>query len=272
MFVYRLERPWRNQTSISFHTTITVLLLFIWATTNICLAQEQPVDLQKEIQLLKQGQEAISKDLQMIKMLLIPKAKTGNENGFNLRGKKFDVANRPVMGSNTAEVMLIEFSDYQCFYCGRYVRETLPKILDKYVSTGKIRYMVVDLPLPMHKLAFKAAEASFCAKEQGMFWEMHDQMMSNQASLDNVVSFATSLHLKLPQFENCIDTNHYVNEIEKEVSLASTLGITGVPGFILAQIDIANVNKFKGISFIAGAQPFEIFEKEIMQALQTIHQ
>jgi protein-disulfide isomerase len=139
--------------------------------------------------------------------------------------------------------------------------------MKQYVDSGKIRYAVIDTPLPMHPLAPKAAEASRCAADQGKFWEMHGQLMSNQAGLANLESYANQLKLDVARFNECLKTNKYSDEVNKDLVLASKLNISGVPGFIIAQGDLKNPTKVKGISFIPGAQPLAIFMREIEQAL-----
>jgi protein-disulfide isomerase len=90
----------------------------------------------------------------------------------------------PSMGNGDAKVTLIEFSDYQCSFCGRHFSQTLPRLMTEYVKTGKVKYVLRDFPLePIHPLAFKAAEAARCASDQGKYWEMHDRLFSNQQAL-----------------------------------------------------------------------------------------
>jgi len=139
--------------------------------------------------------------------------------------------------------------------------------LEQYVDKGIIRYAVLDLPLPMHKMAQKAAEASHCASDQGKFWEIHMLMMTKQESIEDLSSYAATLNLDVPRFEECLKTNKYQEQISKESALAQKLGIRGVPGFIIASTDPQNPAKATGISYIPGAVPFAMFQKEIDQAL-----
>jgi protein-disulfide isomerase len=89
-----------------------------------------------------------------------------------------DVAGEPWVGTEGASVTIVEFSDFECPYCARFVTETFGQIMDTYGD--KIMFVFKNLPLPMHADAQKAAEASECAFEQGKFWEMHDKMFANQ--------------------------------------------------------------------------------------------
>ncbi len=135
------------------------------------------------------------------------------------------------------------------------------------MDTGKIRYALLDLPLPMHNLAFKAAEASHCAGEQGMFWEMHDSMMVDQKTLNALESLAESIHLDVAQFQTCLDTEKYADAVREDMAIAGELGVNGTPSFVLTMTDPDNPTKVKGIGLLRGAQPFSNFQRAIDQAL-----
>mgnify|MGYP003967414105 FL=1 len=89
-----------------------------------------------------------------------------------------------VKGDVDALVTIVEFSDYECPFCGKYVEETMPQIMENYVDTGKVNYVFRDFPLSFHADAQKAAEAAECAGEQDMYWDMHDILFENSNALD----------------------------------------------------------------------------------------
>jgi protein-disulfide isomerase len=91
------------------------------------------------------------------------------------------IGDAPVKGPASAKVTVVEFSDFQCPFCGR-VNPTLKEIEDKY--QGKIKIAFRNLPLPFHDKAHLAAEAALAANEQGKFWAMHDKLFANQQALD----------------------------------------------------------------------------------------
>ncbi len=140
------------------------------------------------------------------------------------------------------------------------------------MDTGKIRYALLDLPLPMHKLAFKAAEASHCAGEQGLFWEMHDRMMADQKTLNALESLAASIHLDVAQFEACLDTEKYADAVREDMARARELGVNGTPSFVLTVTDPDDPTKVKTIRLLRGAQPFSNFQRAIDQALAEAEQ
>jgi len=122
----------------------------------------------------------------------------------------------------------------------------------------------------MHKLAFKAAEASHCAAEQGKFWEMHDSMMADQQTLDALESHAESIQLDLAQFQACLNTDKYAEAVRQDMADANKLGVTGTPSFVLTLTDPKNPSKVKGLAILKGAQPFDNFKRILDQALSSL--
>ncbi len=96
---------------------------------------------------------------------------------------KVEIGKSPVLGDKNAKVTIIEFSDYECPFCGRHYQQTYPQIKKNYIDTGKVKMSFKDFPLSFHQSAQKAAEAARCAGDQGKYWEMHDKLYSNQESL-----------------------------------------------------------------------------------------
>jgi protein-disulfide isomerase len=252
---------------------IITTFLLIGLMQCFCLAQQPATGIEKDIEELKNGQKAIRGELQMIKTLLLqlkPNSGAPVVPTVNIRDAKIDVGANPVLNKGNTNLVMVEFSDYECPFCGRYARETFPEIMKQYIDSGKIGYAIVDSPLSFHKLAPKAAEASHCAEEQGKFWEMHSELMSKQNSLNNLSSLAVSTNLDMPKFEACLSANKYAEKVTKNLSVANKLGISGVPAFILAMKDPADPQKLNGVSVMRGAQPFANFQKEIDQALANL--
>lgn len=135
------------------------------------------------------------------------------------------VGSLPVLGSESALITMIEFSDYQCPYCGEGYK-TEKKIEQDYVTTGKVKMYFRDLPLTsMHDKAMSMAIAARCANEQGKFWEMHDKIFDNQGAwsslptataMDKTKEYATSLSLNSEQFNGCVDTKKYESAVNAD--------------------------------------------------------
>ncbi len=245
-------------------------LAFVLPAAAQQVEQQSRQDLKKEIEALKRGQMEIQKDLEEIKQLLrtsnaaarrVPPAQP------NVRNKVFELGLNPVKGRPDAKLTLIEFTDYECSYCQRHNRLTLPQIEKEYVQSGKLRYASMDLPLDFHKLAFKAAEASHCAEEQGKFWEMHDRLFENQKALEPWNAHAEALGLDVTQFEQCMSDSKYADAIRKDMAEARKAGASGTPSFVLGLTDLEDPAKVKGLAFIRGALDFSRFKTEIDKAL-----
>ncbi len=128
--------------------------------------------------------------------------------------------------------------------------------------------MVLDFPLEsIHNKAFKAAEASHCAQEQGKYWEMHDRLFANQQALEPWKAHAEAIGLDVAKFEACMSTGKFAPYIRKEMAEGAKAGVTGTPSSVLALTDPSDPKKVKGLSFIRGAQPFDGFKAEIERAL-----
>lgn len=132
---------WAPKASVVF-----VLVAMFIAAGYVVFAQGQDYELKKDMEEIILHQEDLRKELLAIKALLSAKQVPGPV-PVNIKDMEFDIGNRPACGSNSAQLLLVEFTDYQCPYCGRHVRETLPKIAREYIDKGIIRYAVADQPL-----------------------------------------------------------------------------------------------------------------------------
>ncbi len=179
----------------------------------------------------------------------------GNNNPpkSNINANDF-VDNDPYLGDKNAKVTIVEFSDFQCPFCGRFRSQTFDQLKREYIDSGKVRFVYRDFPLSsIHPYAQKAAEASECAEDQGKFWEYHDELFRNQGdlSIENLKQIAVNLGLDSNEFNDCLDSGKYANEVKKDVSDAQKAGARGTPFFIV------------GNRIISGAQPFEVFKSAI---------
>jgi len=160
-----------------------------------------------------------------------------------------------VRGNPKAKVMIVEFSDFQCPYCGQ-VEGTLKSVLAKHQDTVALAFR--DYPLSqIHPFAQGAAEASRCAGEQGKFWEYHDLLFGDQAGLDRdgLIAKAAKLQLDAKQFDACISSEKYKAAIQLDNQEGVRAGVNGTPGFFINGV------------FLNGAQPESAFEKAIQDQL-----
>lgn len=167
-----------------------------------------------------------------------------------------------VKGSPKAKVKIIEYSDFQCPFCARFVRETLTQIEKTYGD--KIQVVFKHLPLPFHQYAQKAAEAAECAGKIGGakgFWALHDKMFyegqpSGRLDINSLKEFAKQIGIDEKKFSQCIDTGEMAGVVSKDVEESQRLGVRGTPTF------------FVNGKAIRGALPFEVFKQVIDQELQ----
>jgi protein-disulfide isomerase len=177
------------------------------------------------------------------------------------------VADAPSLGRADAPVTLVEFSDYQCPFCGRFFATTLQALKKDYVETGKLRYVLRDYPLDqLHPNARKAAEAAHCAGEQGKYWEMHDVLFQNQRALapPQLAEYARAVGVAGAAFEQCVSSGRYAPQIERGLTDGAAAGVQGTPGFVIGRTTAADT--VEGTP-IRGAQPVETFRRIIEQWL-----
>ena len=158
----------------------------------------------------------------------------------------------PYMGPEDAPVTIVEFSDFQCAYCGRFREQTFDTLIDAYGD--QVRFVYRDFPLSsMHPQSQKAAEAAQCAHDQEMFWPMHDLLLSNQSSLndDSYTQFAQELQLDVEAFDQCLESGKYEDEVLADLEDGLEYGVTGTPAF------------FVNGRLLMGALPFEQFSAAI---------
>lgn len=246
-----------------------LIFILIFSFQYDVIANDTVSEKKNETDKLSPEQKAFLRDMKLIQQMMLQE-QIQNRSQIDVRGVEFDLGDVPVNGSESAQLIIVEFSDYSCNFCGRYAREIYPEIYRNYISTGKIRYTLIDYPLPDDYISVKAVEAAYCAGDQGKFWEMHSAIMHDQKSLNDLTSIASFIDLDLNKFEKCLETKNYNSRVIKNISLASRLEIPSVPGFIIALIDPDNPDKAKGISYIRGAKPFEVFQQEIDKALAEL--
>ena len=171
----------------------------------------------------------------------------------------------PFKGKETAGVVIIEFSDYQCPFCARHVRETLPQLEKDYIKTGKVKYVFRNFPIEsIHPLAFKAAVAANCAGDQGKYWEMHDRLFSNQKALAPVElsRHAQAVGLDMPRFQRCLDTDEQAAKIRADIRDGIALKVKGTPTFLLMRAG-SNYQEPGAVRGLRGAASYEAFKKNI---------
>lgn len=174
-----------------------------------------------------------------------------------LQAPRVEVAedDSPAIGPKGAPVKVIEFTDYQCPFCGR-ARATVNQVLDTYKD--KVRYVLRDFPLSFHKDSFLAHEAAHCAGDQEKYWDFNKKLFGNQTAIQesNLKTYAKDSGLNMKKFEACLSSHKYREAVQKNLEAGSVAGVTGTPAFFINGI------------LLSGARPFPDFKKLIDQELQ----
>lgn len=220
--------------------------------------------LRQEVESLKAGIGAVQRDLQDIKALLQGRGAGGPPPPVVPESLELSVGNGFSKGGDGAPLVLVEFSDFQCPFCGRHVKQTMPQIERDYVATGKLRYVVRNLPLEqIHPDALRAAEAAECAGDQGKYWEMHERLFGHQQALaaPDLVRYAQEAGAEPAAFQRCLEAAPHQAKIRQDLADAQAAGITGTPTFFLGFAD--GTDKVKVARRISGAQPYPVFKGAI---------
>ncbi|MDH3657442.1 MAG: DsbA family protein [Nitrosopumilus sp.] len=166
----------------------------------------------------------------------------------------------PILGDSSAQITIVEFGDYQCHQCYNWFHNTKPAISSNYIETGKANLVFVDLAFLGNDSPL-AAQASYCAEDQEMYWKYHDLLYASQesnidggwANSERLKAFAFSLGLNMELFESCLDSEKYSKRVQYNIQQARENGIRGTPGFFIVGPD--------GQQKVSGAQPFSVFKQ-----------
>ncbi|MEZ4516708.1 MAG: thioredoxin domain-containing protein [Chloroflexota bacterium] len=172
-----------------------------------------------------------------------------------------DIEGAYSIGDLDAPVVIVEFTDFQCPYCGRHFQQTFPEIQSNYIDSGLVRYVFKDFPLTnIHPQAELAAQAARCGGEQDGYLEMHHLLFNNQQvwsgqpdAAETFVGFAEEAGLDADSFRSCLESAKYEDAVATDLAEGVSLGVNGTPAFFL--------NGY----FLSGAQPYSVFDQAITQ-------
>ena len=177
-----------------------------------------------------------------------------------------DITSAPSMGSSQANVVLIEFSDYECPFCQRYATTTFHELKTKYVDTGKVRYAFLNNPLDMHQNAQFLAELALCAGEQGRYWDVHERLFKESPkSRDEAMDIVKGTSVEAIALTDCLQRPAIGDRIKSDAAVARKLGLNGTPSFALGTV--AADGKVRLTSLIRGNQPLETFDEAIRELM-----
>ena len=168
----------------------------------------------------------------------------------------------PVFGEDDAPVTIIEFGDYQCPNCQKWFLNTKPDIVTNFIDTGKANLYFVDLAF-LGDDSLTASAASYCAEEQGLYWEYHSSLYSNQRGIDggwadipSLIDYAEIIGMDVDEFSSCVDSGKYDESIVFNLEESINNGVQGTPSFIIVSADGET-------EMISGPQPYPVFKETI---------
>jgi protein-disulfide isomerase len=194
----------------------------------------------------------------------VPQAPAPTKGGIEISGLLEGAS--ATLGDPNAEVVIVEYSDYQCPFCRKFFNDTKSQLDNEYIETGKVFFIYKDFPLNFHPMAQSYAEAARCAGDQGKYWEMHDTIFEEQNKFgsgtisnlteSDVKNWAEKIGIDTAEFDSCLDSGKYSQAVSANFSEGSQIGVSGTPSFV--------VGKANGTGrLIVGAQPYGVFKTAI---------
>jgi len=197
--------------------------------------------------------------------LSVPASETVNLDMGRTHGTISTAMGSPILGDPSAPITIVEFGDYQCHQCYNWFHNTKPAIFQDYIETGKANLVFVDMAF-LGRDSPKAAQASYCAEDQEMYWEYHDMLYNLQeskidggwANSERLKAIALDLGFDDKLFESCLDSGKYSKRVQYNTQQARDHGVRGTPGFFIVGPD--------GQQQLGGAQPYSVF-KQILDTM-----
>lgn len=207
-----------------------------------------------KVEALQNGTPIAAAPAQQPDAAAAPQAPTAPDQATVLKTLK--TGHFPVRGNENAKVTIVEFSDFECPFCGAFYKDTLPQIIKDYVDTGKVKMYYRHFPLSFHPKATPLANIAECANDQGAFWKMHDKIFDNNSTVANMTDedfkqWAADLGLDTVKFNNCYDNKEHQNLVDEDQQAGTAVGVSGTPTFYI-----------NGKQLV-GAQPFSAFQAAI---------
>jgi protein-disulfide isomerase len=239
--------------------TSWTLVAILAVTAAACASRSDVEALKKEVEALKATQAQLVKRVGGVQAAPQEKPLPAS----------IDLSGGPFKGSATADVALVEFSDYECPFCIRHFTQVMPQVEAAYIQTGKIRYAFRDFPIDqLHPESIRAHVASHCANEQGKFWDLHNRLFSKAGTHTpaDLAARAKEAGLNAGAFASCVADDKYSASIRQSTAFAISLGASGTPFFMVGKID-PKTNQFRPLTKLPGALPYAQFQQAIDAAL-----
>jgi protein-disulfide isomerase len=191
-----------------------------------------------------------------------------------------------ILGSKDATITIFEFSDYECYYCAIFSNEIKPLLVEEYVDSGVVNFVLKDMVY--HENSPLLSNMSWCAGEQGKYWEVSDYIFSVKGQektpiKEDILEFSKEFGLDEVMLASCIDNGNYINDIIETTSLYQKMGIGATPILVITNQDKVVIDsqsfvselqqkksiiQLEGGVAIIGAQPFSVFKTEIDKLIE----
>ena len=252
----RTMNTWKIQVSLPVILSAVILLSLVSGWTIVYIKGEVE-SVRSEMDALRKNQEDMQKVLAGLQSPQPPR-----QTKPTFQPVELNIEGAPYLGNKDAPVTLLEFTDYQCPFCRRHAINTLPLLIKDYVTSGKLRYVIREIPVAdNHPLASKAAEAALCANDQGKYWEMHDKLFEHQDQLQSeaLKSHAVALHLDTERFNRCLDSGEKRISVLRDVQTGKQARMRGTPTFFIGLTQSGNDDTFLATKIIQGAKDYTEF-------------
>jgi protein-disulfide isomerase len=184
-----------------------------------------------------------------------------------LPAEPMPISDAAIRGDRNAKVAMIEFSDFQCPFCSKFVTTTWVELQKNYIDNGKVLLAFRNFPLEtLHPFARKAAETAECAHRQSKFWEMHDQLFAHPKDLapEQLRGYAKNVGLDLPTFDRCL-SGEVANQLKADASYAALGAVSGTPTFLLGTVE--SDGRVRVTKQLFGALPIQSFATPLDELL-----
>lgn len=238
------------------------LVLLLGALCSTVSAQEWITDeVLKQLSEIRQELKILQEDVRSLKGTNQKSSVTKPDIS---KAESISLSGSPFIGSASAQIAIVEFSDYQCSYCRRHFQQTMPQIQKAYVDTGKVKYVMKQFPLGFHSKARGASVAALCADKlkSGNYFKAHEAIFSGNMRLErsNYVALANSLGLSQIKYEACLDNPKTSKVVDQDMAQGKSAGVTGTPAFLIGKI---KDGKLINGRLIVGARPFSSFSSVV---------
>jgi protein-disulfide isomerase len=250
-FLALLPRPAATQ---AFACSACVCTLAFLVSITAVAAEDAAKGLKDEPGMTRSQADAILDELKQIRRLLEGQVKSAAVTPTPQK-RTIRVQSGYSLGSDTAPLTLIEFTDYQCPFCRGFQNSTFDQIRKLYIDTGRLRFISRNLPLDIHPDAMRSAEAALCAGDQGGYWPMRDFLFKSPSlATERILDSAQNLKLDSEVFRACLDGEKHKTEILNDVSEARALQINGTPAFVVGKTTAFGVEGYVTVGALTLAQ------------------